>query len=254
MTQGVQWRVLVPEREAPPLDADLSGWTVYHQRRSHLNAMRSVAGRVYHLKWFFRRLFRGNPARRELENARSVEALGIPTVLPIGWGTHACGTFFVMEGSPGQPIYALAARPDSERLDQLSRELGRLIATLHNAGLCHRDLYVDHVLIDGDDVRLIDLGRVMRFRRRRWIVKDLGGLLFSAWREDLPARASRRFLASYVHHSHAEWRVRTLIQSLQRKARGYWRHNRLHPQVGSSVSGQRATGAARGAASIHPGR
>lgn len=238
-TAEVTGRVVWDERdsraERPPLDGELTGWNVRRRRRSHLNAIRRHEDREYHLKWFFHRplgalgslgSFGGNAARRELESARRLHELGIPTVEPVGWGHHSRGTFFVMEGSPGAPLYALPEPPAAGDLGGLARELGRLVALLHNADLCHRDLYVDHVLIHRGTLRLIDVGRVRRFRRRRWIVKDLAGLLFSAWREGLPAALARCFLGSYLAHSARRWERRRLIARLVRKARRYQRHNR----------------------------
>ncbi|MGB2613409.1 MAG: lipopolysaccharide kinase InaA family protein [Phycisphaerae bacterium] len=69
------------------------------------------------------------------------------------------------------------------------RALGRLARQFHGAGFAHRDFYLCHVLVrpvEGAEpaLHLIDLQRLLRFRRRvptRWIVKDLAALLFSSW-------------------------------------------------------------------------
>ncbi len=210
----------------PPLDEELHEWQIHNKRRSHFNASRTFEGKEYHLKWFFNRLFSGNPALREFENAKQVKKLGILSVDVVGWGRHSRGTFFVMEGSPGLPIYKQPSLPELKLFCEMARELGRIVAVLHNADLCHRDLYVDHVLIDDATLRLIDVGRVMKFRRRRWIVKDLAGLLFSAWRENIPPGVSRAFLESYLKKSRRPWNRKKLIAALQKKAQVYWHHNR----------------------------
>lgn len=227
-TDGIVW-VTAAEATKPPLDAELTGWDVRNRRSTHLNARRLHEGREYHLKWFFRRLGDLNPARREFESAIEVSRLGIPTVVAVGWGRHPRGTFFVMEGSPGGTFYDLPRRPERRDLDRIARDLGEVVARLHDARLCHRDLYVDHVLIDGGRIRLIDLGRVKWFRRRRWIIKDLGGLLFSAWREEVPESAARRFLSSYLAHTRRPWKRRRLLARVLRKARAYWRRNGAPP-------------------------
>lgn len=225
---NIVWVRVRPESRAlPPLDVELSGWVVRHRRPSHWNVHGVFDGAEYHLKWFLHAESsrRTSPAEREYQSAERVNALDIPSVVPLGWGRHPHGTFFVMEGSPGVPIYDLPERPNPMALALLARDLGRFVARLHDAGLCHRDLYVDHVLIHDGSVRLIDVGRVREFRRRRWIVKDLGGLLYSAWREGIPSSSPRAFLASYLAASTRTWNRRQLLRSIQRKARGYRRRS-----------------------------
>ena len=85
-------------------------------------------------------------------------------------------------------------------------ELARLVADFHRAGFVHRDLYLSHIFIcntgkpTDETFCLIDLQRVFRpkFRRRRWMVKDLAALNFST-PEELVGRWERlRFLCRYV--------------------------------------------------------
>src|SRR5690606_4283685 len=75
-------------------------------------------------------------------------------------------------------------------------------ARLHDGGVCHRDFYLCHFLQDAEDplkLYLIDLHRALIRRRlgRRWIVKDLGGLYFSALDIGLTTRDLLRFLRVY---------------------------------------------------------
>ena len=58
---------------------------------------------------------------------------------------------------------------------------------LHTGGYVHRDLYLSHIFFDpdaplDDALCLIDLQRMIRpaVNRRRWIVKDLAALNYSA--------------------------------------------------------------------------
>jgi hypothetical protein len=112
------------------------------------------------------------------------------------------------------------------RLDSLAR----FIARFHAAGFVHRDLYLCHVFFDaaapdtglnaaadegggssrdagfqrsgGEAFCLIDLQRVFRprWRRRRWIVKDLAALDFSTPADRVDGRERLRFLCRYVRH------------------------------------------------------
>lgn len=207
---------------------DLSSWAIQKARKSHWNACRSVEGKTYFLKWFFHGRFR-SPARTESENARRLKELGIPTILPVGWGVHRRGSFLVLEGSTGFPGDAWREHEVSqERMQRLIEELSRHVAKLHDAGLCHRDLNVYHILVDGDHLRVIDVGRVAPFRRRRWIVKDLASLLCSAETERFPFRLARLFFRGYLRRTKTSWNRRWLLRAVQAKAREYKRHNEKH--------------------------
>ena len=96
---------------------------------------------------------------------------------------------------------------------QLTRELARLVRALHDAGINHRDLYFDHVLANAtalDDGRvelaLIDLHRAGLRRRvpRRWLLRDLAALSFSAAYEGATKTDQFRFLRHYAGGSPAE--------------------------------------------------
>ena len=92
----------------------------------------------------------------------------------------------------------------------LIRQIATLARKLHGAGMNHRDFYLCHFLVRdrdwsawraGDDLGLflIDLHRVQRrrFVPERWLVKDLGGLLFSAMDAGVTRRDVLRFLSFY---------------------------------------------------------
>jgi tRNA A-37 threonylcarbamoyl transferase component Bud32 len=214
----VRWRERRDGAIVPPLDDGLSGWIVERERASHVNARRVHAGREFHLKWF-RHGVLGNPGRAEWRNAARIAGLGIPTVVAAGWGRHAGGSFVVLEGSPGLPGEAwMRSGGDARVLRGLARGLAAGVARMHDANLCHRDLNVYHVIVDGGDYRLIDVGRVMRFVRRRWIVKDLASLLASARREGYPAWSARLFLREYLKATTRHWSRRGIIRAALRKA------------------------------------
>jgi tRNA A-37 threonylcarbamoyl transferase component Bud32 len=232
-------RVVWRERAAggaPPLDGRLSGWRVLKARPSHLNASRGESGQSYHLKWFFHGPL-SRPARAEWRSARALESLGIPTVVPAGWGTHSRGSFIVLAESPGFPADQWRTRGlELPRVARLAAALAAIAARLHDAGLCHRDLNVYHVLVEGESLRLIDVGRVARFRRRRWIVKDLASLLASARREGFPAPVARLFLRRYLAASRRSWSRRRLIAAVTAKAEAYRRHNEKRERAGKAGS------------------
>ena len=110
----------------------------------------------------------------------------------------------------------------------MARALALYVARLHDAGLCHRDLNVYHVLIHEGALRLIDVGRVRPFVRRRWIVNDLASLLDTARLEGMPASVARAFLASYLKETRRAWSRRAVLRAVELKARRYRRHNEKH--------------------------
>ena len=96
----------------------------------------------------------------------------------------------------------------------LKRQLIKAIADIarrtHGAGMNHRDFYLCHFLVrdrdwtkwrpaDAVELVLIDLHRVQIRDRvpERWLVKDLGGLLFSAFDAGITRRDLLRFIEAY---------------------------------------------------------
>jgi len=94
---------------------------------------------------------------------------------------------------------------------KLVTEVASMARKMHKAGINHRDFYLCHFLMDAppaEDSReekepvlhLIDLHRAQIRKNvpRRWLVKDLGGLLFSAFEKDLTRRDLLRFVRIYT--------------------------------------------------------
>ncbi|NQY25707.1 MAG: lipopolysaccharide core heptose(I) kinase RfaP [Piscirickettsiaceae bacterium] len=92
----------------------------------------------------------------------------------------------------------------------LINKLAAISKTMHESGMNHRDYYLCHFLLDqsfaqhntiNDDTRLflIDLHRAQIRQKtpQRWIVKDLGGLYFSAMDIALSKRDLLRFMMVY---------------------------------------------------------
>lgn len=83
----------------------------------------------------------------------------------------------------------------------LVEELAHISRTLHHNGICHRDYYLCHFLRTAPNapLTLIDLHRALVRRKlaRRWIVKDLAGLYFSALDCGLTQRDLYRFMRAY---------------------------------------------------------
>lgn len=90
--------------------------------------------------------------------------------------------------------------------------------TMHDAGVCHRDFYLCHLLLTSpaEPLTVIDLHRalVQPNLARRWLIKDVAALYFSALDIGLGRRDLFRFMRRY--------RQLPLRATLQRDA-GFWR-------------------------------
>jgi heptose I phosphotransferase len=110
---------------------------------------------------------------------------------------------------------------------EITASLAEFIAAFHRTGCCHRDLYLCHVFTDLDRQArrppafwLIDLARTHhpRWRRARWLVKDLSQLDCSA-RQIGATRTDRlRFLRAYLGGRPRDARTRRLARRVRRKS------------------------------------
>jgi len=112
-------------------------------------------------------------------------------------------------------------RPEKNALIDLVAGMTR---QLHTLGLNHRDLYICHFLLDSDclqegrfELTMIDLHRAQKRQQvpRRWLVKDLGSLLFSSMELGLQKRDWLRFIKVYTGEA--------LRSSIGDDQRGFWR-------------------------------
>ncbi|MFM1768509.1 MAG: hypothetical protein RJA22_1038 [Verrucomicrobiota bacterium] len=162
-------------------------------------------------------------ARTEQQALVRARQLGVRTLTVAGWGERGRApagveSFLITEALPGMVDLEVLARdwggltgPLRHRLKRaLLSEIARTARALHEGGLNHRDFYLGHFLVqdrhwtdwtpaDPLAVYLIDLHRVQMRAEvpRRWRVKDLGGLLFSALDAGLTRRDLLRFAALY---------------------------------------------------------
>lgn len=163
----------------------------------------------------------------EWSNARTLAEVGVTAVEAVAFGQRMAGpweqaSFVLLAEAPGESLerWVPAHLPPEDRdpTPQVRRNrleaLARFVARFHRAGFAHRDLYLCHVFMEeeADETasprgaagcsrfRLIDLQRVFppRWRRRRWVVKDLAALNYSTPLERVGTRERLRFLCRYV--------------------------------------------------------
>lgn len=96
-------------------------------------------------------------------------------------------------------------RPSIQIKRELINRIANISRTVHQSGLCHRDFYLCHFLLHDDShagslqLSLIDLHRALIKKRltRRWVVKDIASLYYSAMHLGLSQRDLYRFMRCY---------------------------------------------------------
>lgn len=185
-------------------------------------------------------------AGREMRAVRKLSEIGVPTMKVIAVGQEMRGmwerrSFAMTEGIEGPSLerLLLEAKGDPSRLPswrerrEIVVQLALIARLMHDHGLFHRDLYLCHFLLtrnaDGGTVlRVIDLARMIEkpIRRRRWQIKDLAALDYSAW-GPLVTRADRiRFLKAYLGEGASREALRREIEAVRHRVEQMARHDR----------------------------
>ncbi|MDF1799365.1 MAG: lipopolysaccharide kinase InaA family protein [Planctomycetota bacterium] len=157
-------------------------------------------------------------------------AAGLPVPRPLLWVRRGSSSLVVLEYHAHARTLrgALeAGEPCAPALD----ELARLTASMHAAGWYHRDLYLEHLLVTGDGLVLIDAGRARQdpLPRLRWLAKDLAALSSSA--PDALDFARLRFLVRWRRALARAGRpvdVRVLVADIARRAARMRAHTPRH--------------------------
>ena len=81
----------------------------------------------------------------------------------------------------------LDSRPQLSERKALICKVAEIASVLHSSGICHRDLYLCHFLLHKDEpnfpkISVIDLHRALIRGElpKRWVIKDIAGLYYSA--------------------------------------------------------------------------
>jgi hypothetical protein len=111
-------------------------------------------------------------------------------------------------------------------LKRLINDIAAIARRFHNAGYNHRDLYCCHFFIKDTgpeewEIRMIDLQRVQhrRWFRRRWIVKDLAQLAWSAPQSCIKCTHKMAFIRAYLGVNKLRPADKRLIRSVLAKQR-----------------------------------
>ena len=180
----------------------------------------------------------------------------IATMTPVALGRHGAESFLVTEGlegcvrlsdwmderlppQDGSESGAAAGSETSHVEQDVAAEtavidrLATIARRMHGSGLHHQDFYLTHFLVPATqadaprDVHVIDLGRARQCRSlsRRWIIKDLAQLNYSASR--FTSEHRHRFLERYLDRP-LQAGDRPLLRKIERKTAAIARHSRRH--------------------------
>jgi len=178
-------------------------------------------------------------ARNEWEAILRFHEAGIATMVPVALGEFGAQSFLLTSAIEGcqklSEWMTSHVRPRTNgqltTLRQIIEGLADVARTMHSAALHHQDFYLTHLMIPQTGpprpIRVLDLGRVGRspspYLSRRWIVKDLAQLDYSATAATASDRL--RFLKRYLGRPIAD-ADRSLIRRIRRKSLAIARHSR----------------------------
>lgn len=157
-------------------------------------------------------------AIHEWRSILAFKAADLPTMTPIAVGlrrktlfgkesfllTQSIPRVMTLEKKLQEDFIPPLSKTQREQKQTLIERLAILTRKMHEAGFKHQDFYLCHILMDwsnpGDPLLYIaDLHRVRRQRKstRRWRVKDLASLNYSASPKIVSRTDRLRFLSAY---------------------------------------------------------
>jgi heptose I phosphotransferase len=176
-------------------------------------------------------------ARNEWEAILRFHEIGIATMVPVALGEAHGRSFLITQGI--EDCQKLTAWVEAHRhslrngelksLRKIAAGVADVTRTMHHAGMHHQDFYLTHLMVPESGapapIHVLDLGRA-RFQprlARRWVVKDLAQLDYSA--AGVPSSERLRFLARYLGRKTTRG-DRTLVTQIVRKSRAIARHSK----------------------------
>ena len=202
-----------------------------------------IEGKGYFLKhhagvgWkeIFKNLLQGRMpilgADNEYHAVYKLQQLGVGTMKAVAYGCRGLNpaareSFIITEAiEPSLSLEELAEQwhlqaPSLIEKRRIIRRVATMAGRMHAGGVNHRDFYICHFLLtDNDQLSLIDLHRSLIHKSvpKRWLLKDLAGLCFSAYPVALTPRDKLRFIRDYSLAFSASTLRQTLKDPLWKK-------------------------------------
>jgi heptose I phosphotransferase len=153
----------------------------------------------------------------QLFHANHINTMSLVAYGKTGWNPARQCSFVVTEALTGtMSLEHLGQQwkecpPSFETKIILLKKLSQITREMHGLGINHRDYYLCHFLLDDQfadtnqitektTLYLIDLHRAQQRKKvpKRWLIKDLAGLYFSAMDVPLTQRDLYRFIKHYT--------------------------------------------------------
>tara|TARA_R110002073_G_scaffold74173_1_gene181569 strand:- start:839 stop:1639 length:801 start_codon:yes stop_codon:yes gene_type:complete len=191
-------------------------------------------------------------AQNEWQAIKKLESIGLTTMTTVAYGSRGLNpasrqSFIVTEDLSNTISLEDSCRewrhspPQFSLKQKLLSKIAECSRILHRGGVCHRDYYLCHFLmpIESSNVNsdqefklyIIDLHRALikTSLARRWIIKDIAGLFYSAMDIGLTQRDYYRFIKLYDGMSLREALTKNAVfwSSVNKRAR------EMHKKLGS---------------------
>lgn len=207
---------------------------IYREVKGRKTLQFSLEGRSYFVKMHFgvgwREVFKNLlqlrmpilGAENEWRAIAKLEALDVATMKSVAYGSRGWNPVkrqsFIVTEDLSQTISLEdhcadwgKTKPKFQEKKQLIEKLAHISRTLHEGGVCHRDFYLCHFLLhleqsptgaavdEESKLSLIDLHRALIKKNlgKRWKLKDISGLYYSAMDTGLTQRDLLRFIKHY---------------------------------------------------------
>jgi|SRR5690606_5662785 len=193
-------------------------------------------------------------AYNEYRAIKAIQQLGIATTNPAAIGVRGLNpayteSFLITEAIENavtlQDVTANWPQQKPARAFKraLIQEVARIARAMHGAGINHRDFYLCHFRIDQETAQnqdskniklhLMDLHRAQLRAKvpQRWLIKDLGALLFSAADIALTRTDYLRFVAHYSNRSPSQElrENQAFWQAVHRRANKFYQRDWKRP-------------------------
>jgi UDP-glucose:(heptosyl)LPS alpha-1,3-glucosyltransferase len=181
--------------------------TAYFIKQHHGVGWREIGKNLLQLRWPVL------SARNEWRALQALQAEGLSIPVVFGYGSRHLHpakrqSFILLEALTATSLEAICARwrdvpPTVTFKWMLLKEVAHIVSRLHRRGLYHRDLYLCHFLLHTEEtpmrLSVIDWHRaqIRTHLPERLLIKDLGGLYFSAKQVGLTTRDYYRFMRHY---------------------------------------------------------
>jgi serine/threonine protein kinase len=153
-------------------------------------------------------------AKNEWQALQQCQALGIKTTPLVGYGESGLNPAKQRSFVLTQPLENMQnleevmheGRLSSSDKRKIIYQLAQIVRTFHQAGMCHRDMYLCHFLLSSEQslqLYIIDLHRVVIRDKisKRDEIKDLAALFYSSFDMGITLRDYFYFLKIYKNQS-----------------------------------------------------